>query len=82
MNNYENNMNLQYNNNYKYNNDNNINNDYNTNNINNHDNEIKNLSTFHNQENNYKKNLLMNDLLMILVNQSKIIDKNYREKIN
>lgn len=82
MNDYENNMNLQYNNNYKYNNDNNINNDYNTNNINNHDNEIKNLSTFHNQENNYKKNLLMNDLLMILVNQSKIIDKNYREKIN
>ena len=44
------------------------------------ENEIKNLFLVNNSENEKKKNFLMKDLLMILINQSKMLDKNYREK--
>ena len=44
------------------------------------ENEIKNLFLVNNSENEKKKNFLMKDLLMILINQSKMLEKNYREK--
>ena len=44
------------------------------------ENEIKNLFLVNNPENEKKKNVLMNDLFMVLLNQSKMIEKNYREK--
>ena len=73
MNNFEKNMNYSLNNNDNNNNNNNMSNSA-------KENEIKNLFLVNNPENEKKKNVLMNDLFMVLLNQSKMIEKNYREK--